>query len=145
MLYKLSFTIGLSYIAFLLPISISALKPTSIPPFFKIEGIVAFAQETTDAHFVEAERLNQQGIQQFNSGQVYQALEIFQQELELRRQLGDRAGEGGVLNNIGSVYDALGQYQEALSFYEEALIIRQTIGDQRGEGESFNNIGSIYD
>ncbi|MEM9482297.1 MAG: CHAT domain-containing protein, partial [Cyanobacteria bacterium P01_F01_bin.116] len=58
--------------------------------------------------------------------------------------IGDRRGEGIMLNNIGSIYDNLGQYARALEFYEQSLAIRQEIGDRRGEGTMLSNVGNVY-
>ena len=59
--------------------------------------------------------------------------------------MGERAGEGAILNNIGSVYRVQGSYDEALSYYEESLAIRRKVGDRAGEGITLGNIGTIYD
>jgi tetratricopeptide (TPR) repeat protein len=93
---------------------------------------------------LEANRLSQLGIQQFNNGQTQPALETFQQELELRRQLGDRQGELITLGWLGGINQRLGKYQQALQFFQDALEIAQDIGDRSGEGTSLNNIGLIY-
>ena len=58
--------------------------------------------------------------------------------------MGDRAGEGTTLNNIGLVYDNQGNYGEALSYYEESLAIRREVGDRAGEGTTLSNIGLVY-
>ena len=47
-------------------------------------------------------------------GQYQQALDYFHQSLAIRREIGDRQGEGIDLNDIGRVYGTLGQYQQAL-------------------------------
>ncbi|MEJ5312377.1 MAG: tetratricopeptide repeat protein, partial [Anaerolineae bacterium] len=60
------------------------------------------------------------------------------------REVGDRAGEGTTLNNIGLVYNALGERRRALETYEAALAIRREVGDRAGEGTTLNNIGWIY-
>ncbi len=62
----------------------------------------------------------------------------------IRREIGDRAGEGITLNNIGAVYDHQGQYDQALNQYQQALVIRREIGDRAGEGTTLNNIGEVY-
>ena len=95
---------------------------------------VALAQELPNARLEEADQLRQQGIQQFNRGQTQQALETFQHELELRRQLGDPEGEWRSLGWIGLIYQRFGQYQQALELYQEGLRIAQTSEDGRGEG-----------
>ncbi|MCP4995644.1 MAG: tetratricopeptide repeat protein [Gammaproteobacteria bacterium] len=60
------------------------------------------------------------------------------------REIGDHSGEGGSLNNIGSIYSSLGQYKPALDYYQQALTISQEVGDRSGEGKSLHNIGFIY-
>ena len=47
-----------------------------------------------------------------------------------------------LLNNIGSVYDALGDKQRALEFYDQALPLRRQVGDRAGEATTLNNIGA---
>ncbi|MCS6882819.1 MAG: tetratricopeptide repeat protein [Oscillochloridaceae bacterium] len=43
-------------------------------------------------------------------GQYAQALDYLQQALAIVREVGDRAGEGATLNNLGGVFEAQGQY-----------------------------------
>ena len=57
------------------------------------------------------------------------------------REVGDRAGEGTTLNNIGEVYRALGDNRRALETYEQALAIWREVGNRAGEGGTLNNIG----
>jgi CHAT domain-containing protein/Tfp pilus assembly protein PilF len=64
--------------------------------------------------------------------------------LAIRKQVGDRAGEGTTLNNIGLVYESLGQYLKALEFFQQALAIRKQVGDRAGEGTTLNNIAAVY-
>ncbi len=68
-----------------------------------------------------------------------------EQALRIRREVGNRGGEGTTLNSLGVVYNALGQQQEAVQYYEQALhIFREEVGDRRGEGVTLNNLGSVY-
>lgn len=64
-------------------------------------------------------------------GEKQRALEIFNQALSLRRQVGDRAGAATTLNNIGLVYDALRKKQQALDHYNQALPLLRRVGDRR--------------
>jgi tetratricopeptide (TPR) repeat protein len=57
----------------------------------------------------DADNLLQQGIQQHQISQFREALQSWQQALEIYREIGDRAGEGTTLNNLGSAYADLGQ------------------------------------
>src|SRR4028119_514028 len=78
-----------------------------LPLTLKFEPLVVQAQTTQDR---EAEalweeftttRLNQKGFQLFNRGQFREALEKFQEALVIFREIGERQGEGVILNNIG--------------------------------------------
>jgi CHAT domain-containing protein/tetratricopeptide (TPR) repeat protein len=71
-------------------------------------------------------------------------LDFYQQALAIRKDIGDKAGEGTTLNNIGLVYESVGQYPKALEFFSQALAIRKDIGDKAGEGNSLNSIGAVY-
>lgn len=79
-----------------------------------------------------------------NLGQYQQALDYYQQALAIRRDIGDREGEGASLNSIGGGYSSLGQYQQALNYYQQALVIFQNLGHRAGEGTTLNNIGIVY-
>lgn len=55
---------------------------------------------TTQNRKAEADRLNQEGIQQYRQGKFRAALETFQKVLAIRKEIGDKAGEGTTLDNI---------------------------------------------
>lgn len=74
---------------------------------------------------------------------IYQ--EVNQQRLASNRELGDKAGEGKTLNDIGEVYQNLGQYSKALEYYQKALLIEKEIDDKAGEKTTLNNIAVVYD
>ena len=77
-------------------------------------------------------------------GQYQEALNFYQQSLAIEREIGDRNGEAGSLNNLGNVYRLLGQCQEALNFYQQSLAIKREIGDCNGEATSLWNISNLY-
>ena len=75
-----------------------------------------------------------------NIGNIYQllgdypqALDYQEQSLVLIRELGDRAIEAKILNNIGFLYErqeddrAIASYQEAVSIYEEIRKSNQSL------------------
>ena len=71
-------------------------------------------------------------------------MEFYQQALAIRKQIGDPAGVGTTLNNIGLIYSKLGDYPKALEYLQQALAIHQQIGDPAGAGTTLSNIGEIY-
>lgn len=101
------------------------------------------AASPTDFALAEADRLNQQGVQQYQTSQFRDALQSYQQALVMHRANGDRAGERTTINNIGAVYQSLGQYPQALEYYQQALVIIRDVGDHATEGKTINNIGLV--
>jgi len=79
-----------------------------------------------------------------NLGKPDEALEYYQQALEINKKLGYEQGIAHNLSNIGTVYNELGKHDEALKFQEEALEINQKIEDEPGIANSLNNIGVVY-
>ncbi|EKQ68496.1 hypothetical protein OsccyDRAFT_3032 [Leptolyngbyaceae cyanobacterium JSC-12] len=98
----------------------------------------------TDRRKAEADRLLQQGIEQFQTSQFEAALQSWQQALSLYRQIQDRQGEGNALGNLGLAYHALGNYPQAIAYHEQALAILREIKDRQGEGQSLGNLGNAY-
>jgi len=68
----------------------------------------------------------------------------YEQALPITEEVGDRAGLGTTLHNIGTVYHALGQRQEALDYYERALPILEEVGDRYIQSITRNNMAVIY-
>src|SRR5919199_254139 len=64
--------------------------------------------QTTDARQVEADRLMQQGNQQYRTGQLPAAMNSWQQALQIYRALKNRPGEGLALSLLGLAYHSLG-------------------------------------
>ena len=64
--------------------------------------------------------------------------------MAINRQIGNKAGVGNTLKNIGFVYKNLGEYKQALSYYQQALAIKKQVGDKAGEGKTLNSIGLLF-
>ncbi len=100
--------------------------------------------QTTQAHKVEADRLLQQGNQQFQTSQFEAAFQSWQQALTIYREIKSRQGEGATLGNLGIAYEALGKYDKAIDFHLQRLAIALEIKDRRGEGNALGNLGIAY-
>ena len=96
--------------------------------------------QTADARKAEADRLMQQGEQQYQKGQIKAALLSLEQALQIYRQIGDRANVGSALNNLGIAYSDLGDYQKAIDFHQQSLAIAKELGDRAGVGNTLNNL-----
>ncbi|MEO5356157.1 MAG: tetratricopeptide repeat protein [Nitrospirae bacterium YQR-1] len=72
------------------------------------------------------------------------ALENYQKSLKIRKEIGDKQGEGTTLGNIAINYHARGDYESALKYMLESLKTMKEIGHKKGEGTTLNNISQIY-
>ncbi|MCF3643571.1 CHAT domain-containing protein [Planktothrix agardhii] len=106
-------------------------------------GNGVFAQTVTERE-AEADRLLEQGIQQYKTSQYQAAIQSLETALNIFREIGDRNGEGKALIALGNAYSDLGQYQKAIEFYQQSLTIFREIGDRNIEGGALNNLGSAY-
>ncbi|MCA2752856.1 tetratricopeptide repeat protein, partial [Microcystis sp. M144S2] len=78
----------------------------------------------------EADRLLEQGAQQYKISQFGEALQSWEQALQIYREIKNRQGEANSLGNLGIAYGSLGQYQKAIEFYQQSLTIAREIGDR---------------
>src|ERR1041384_1495668 len=62
----------------------------------------------------------------------------------LRRAVGDKAGEGVTLSNIGFLYSHSGDNRKALDYFDQALGIMHSIGNRQYEETILNNVASVY-
>jgi tetratricopeptide (TPR) repeat protein len=63
--------------------------------------------------------------------------------LEIRRRLGDRAGEAALLSNLAIVAEQEGDYPTARQLNEQALELRRAVNDRWALGVSHTNLGMI--
>jgi tetratricopeptide (TPR) repeat protein len=92
----------------------------------------------------EAERLFEQGNQQYKISQFREALHSWGQALTICRKIGNRQGEAAVLCQLGAAYQSLGQFHRAIEFHQQYLEISREIGDRVGESISLNNLGNTF-
>ncbi len=126
---------------------ITLLAAVSIPFPFNFPAPLRAPQalaQTPDARKVEADRLNQQGIEQAQTSQFEAALQSWQQALTIYREIKDRYGEGAALGNLGVAYFSLGDYSRAIDYYEQNLAIARKIKDRQGEGNALGSLGNAY-
>ncbi|MGB3401355.1 MAG: tetratricopeptide repeat protein [Microcoleaceae cyanobacterium] len=100
--------------------------------------------QTPGEQKAEADQLLEQGIRQYKISKFREALQSFQQALEIYQEIGDHNGEADSLNSLGVVYSNLGQYQKAIEYYQQSLPIFQQIGNRNGEALALNNLGEVY-
>ncbi|MEG3954755.1 CHAT domain-containing tetratricopeptide repeat protein [Microcoleus sp. herbarium2] len=111
-----------------------------IAPYFSLPA----SAQAIDARKTEADRLIQQGLQQYRTSQFPAALNSWQQALQIYRTLKNRQGEGNALGLLGAAYQSLGDYTKAIEYGEQYLTIAREIKDRRGEGTALGSLGVAY-
>ena len=100
--------------------------------------------QTPDARKAEADRLFNQGNQQYQTSQFEGALQSWQQALVIYQKIQDPQGEEATLGNLGVAYYSLGDYEKAIDYQQQRLNIAREIKDPQGEGQSLGNLGVAY-
>ncbi len=91
-----------------------------------------------------AAQWQQQGSQQYQAGQLKEAVNSWQQARSLYQQLQDPAGEAMTLVSLGAVYLQLERYQEAISSLEAFRLLAPQSNDRRIEAQALSNLGIAY-
>ncbi|XP_066024894.1 tetratricopeptide repeat protein 28-like [Pocillopora verrucosa] len=96
-----------------------------------------------------AELTAREGISYGNLGNAYQgqfktAIQYHQRDLEIAKEVGDKAGEGRSYSGLGNAYQGLGQFKTAIQYHQRHLEIAKEVGDKAGEGISYGNLGNAY-
>jgi tetratricopeptide (TPR) repeat protein len=62
-----------------------------------------------------------------------QAIEHFEQQLTIARELCERRAEGHAYTNLGATYDDLAEHPRAIALLKKGLRIAREVGDRSGE------------
>lgn len=72
------------------------------------------------------------------------AIEYYQKNLALMRDLGDRGAQGRACGNLGNTYYLLGDFQKAIEYHKERLKIAKEFGDKAAERRANSNLGNSH-
>ncbi|MFM5984259.1 MAG: Fis family transcriptional regulator, partial [Sphaerospermopsis kisseleviana] len=107
---------------------LTVLQPAvNLPVLFQVSQVLA---QTPADRKAEADRLLQQGIEQFQTSQFTAALQSWQQALIIYRQIKDRDGEARALSFQGGAYMVLGDKANGIASFKQALAIAKEINNQ---------------
>ena len=109
-----------------------------------LEDYRAFPLEQRDFH-AEARLLRRLGGLYRQLGRWAEAEQLYQQGLEIYREVGDRTGEGKVLSNLGNIYTSRRLWRKAEKYHQQSLVIQRESGDLSSEGRTLNNLGVMYE
>jgi CHAT domain-containing protein/tetratricopeptide (TPR) repeat protein len=135
--------IGLSALVTFLATILSIDLKLPILDWQLIQNSQVLAQTPTDRK-AEANRLFQQGIEQFDTSQFEAALQSWQKALIIYREIKDRYGEGASVGSLGLAYHALGDYTKAIEYQQQTLAIVRELKDRLLEGKALGNLGNAY-
>ena len=77
-------------------------------------------------------------------GNYAKAKECHEKALAIRKEIGDKGGEGSSYGYLGGVFYSLGYYAEAEEYLQRSLAIRKEIGDKNGEARDYTNLGVVF-
>ncbi|XP_058057255.1 G-protein-signaling modulator 2 [Anopheles bellator] len=75
---------------------------------------------------------------------LLKAVEYYQQNLALMKQLGDRGAQGRACGNLGNTYYLLGNFETAIEHHQERLRIAREFGDKAAERRANSNLGNSH-
>ena len=83
---------------------------------------------------------NQLGISYARLGKIDKAIRIFEQELELAREIGVRE-TAVILSNLGEAYQVIYDMQQAFIYHQEAVAIYDSVNLPSGAADLYRNLG----
>lgn len=75
---------------------------------------------------------------------LMQAVDYYQQNLTLMKDLGDRGAQGRACGNLGNTYYLLGNFETAIEHHQERLRIAREFGDKAAERRANSNLGNSH-
>lgn len=72
------------------------------------------------------------------------AVEYYKLNLDLMREIGDRAAQGRSCGNLGNTYYLLGDFAAAIDHHQERLKIAKEFGDKAAERRANSNLGNSH-
>ncbi|CAK0751897.1 hypothetical protein CCP3SC1_10082 [Gammaproteobacteria bacterium] len=88
-------------------------------------GILAAQQQSDRKN--EGRFVNYFGVNKLRCGDYATALTYWEQSLAIQREIGDKAGEGITLSNLGATYSDLKQVDLARKYLQDALAIFEAL------------------
>ncbi|MDF5731802.1 MAG: tetratricopeptide repeat protein, partial [Rhizonema sp. PD38] len=104
--------------------ALALLIAISLPVTINLSALSQMSQvlaQTPADRKAEAERLLQQGREQYQTSQFEAALKSWQQALIIYQEIKDHEGEAKGLLNIGLVYTQRGDYPNAINYLQQGL------------------------
>jgi CHAT domain-containing protein len=115
--------------------AIGAINPPVIA-----QTVPPIARSTT-----EADRLLQQGIEQYDRAEYAAAVGTWEQALKQYQAAGNRKMVGETIRHLDRAAYAQNDNAKALEYFQESLTIARAVNNRLIEGRSLGNLGLVYD
>jgi CHAT domain-containing protein len=92
-----------------------------------------------------ADRLLQQGIEQFDRAEYGAAVGTWEQALKQYEKLDNRKMVGETIRHLGRVAYVRNDNAKALEYFNQSLTIARAVNDRQGEGRALGNLGLVHD
>jgi tetratricopeptide (TPR) repeat protein len=89
--------------------------------------------------------LNNEGYIKDLNGDFDKAMDLYNESLKIKMEIGDYSGQAVTLNNIADIFQKQGKVELAEDFFNRSLEIRKRINEKTGIAESYNNLGFLYE
>jgi len=105
-----------------------------------LEAVRALGDRQSEATFIH----NLAILAQRTGAEGYaEAWSLYRQSLDIKEDLGDRAGIAKTLLQLGTLAKKTGEYVEARRLYQQSLEIKEELRDQRGIAITLHNLGRL--
>jgi tetratricopeptide (TPR) repeat protein len=108
-----------------------------------LEEARTIARQLSDSA-LESDVLDNLGLAVLGTGQVRQALELFQQGLEHARSTGNRFAEKMALFHLGLAYSALRDFGQSFALLGQALTLARQLDDHQQEADLLWQLAIVY-
>jgi CHAT domain-containing protein len=93
----------------------------------------------------EADRLLQQGIEQFDRAEYTAAVGSWEQALKQYQATENRKMVGETIRHLGRAAYVQNDNAKALEYFQQSLTIARAVNDRQGEGRALGNLGLVHD
>ncbi|KAL9963935.1 hypothetical protein ACROYT_G027495 [Oculina patagonica] len=80
----------------------------------------------------------------FNLGDFLTAIDFYERDLKIAKEVGDKLREGTACCELGEAYYRLGDFKTAIDYFKSVLKIAKEVGDKAVEGGAYGNLGNAY-
>lgn len=102
------------------------------------------ASEFSSNKSQKALALKNKGILFYYQGFYSEAMDYYNQSVQLYQNIADSSGIAAVNNNMAIVYELIGDYDDAIEHHLKALHFYESKGSPNEIARSYTNIGTVY-